>query len=88
MMNITMKLRVKEICKEKGLLMEQLASKLDITRITLTRNINGNPTIETLEKIAVALGVEVSELFEQPTTNTANCPYCGNKIKITKVDTP
>jgi transcriptional regulator with XRE-family HTH domain len=58
-----MELRVKEICKERGLLMEDLASKLGITRITLTRNINGNPTIETLQKIAVALDVEITELF-------------------------
>ena len=43
--------------------MEDLASKLGITRITLTRNINGNPTIETLQKIAVALDVEITELF-------------------------
>ncbi len=58
-----MELRVKEICKERGFLMEDLASKLGITRITLTRNINGNPTIETLQKIAVALDVEITELF-------------------------
>jgi len=59
-----MNLRVKEICKQKGLLMEELANKLGITRITLTRNINGNPTIETLEKIADVLGVSIIELFE------------------------
>jgi len=58
-----MELRVKEICKERGFLMEDLAAKLGITRITLTRNINGNPTIETLQKIAVALDVEITELF-------------------------
>ena len=59
-----MELRVKEVCKKKGLLMEDLASRLGITRITLTRNINGNPTLSTLEKIADALSVSVVELFE------------------------
>ena len=42
-----MDLRVKELCKERGMLMEDLAQILGVTRITLTRNINGNPTMET-----------------------------------------
>lgn len=58
-----MRFRVKEICKEKGLKLEELAEKMSITRITLTRNINGNPTIDTLEKIANALGCSVIDLF-------------------------
>lgn len=58
-------LRVKEICKEKGLQMQELADKLGITRITLTRNISGNPTISTLESIAAALNVEIVDLFER-----------------------
>lgn len=58
-----MELRVKEICKKKGIRMKDLANKLDITRATLTRNIAGNPKLDTLEKIAVGLGVSVHELF-------------------------
>ena len=68
-----MELRVKELCKEKGLQMQELADKLGITRITLTRNISGNPTISTLENIAAALGVP---------TNTITCPHCGKSITI------
>jgi len=79
-----MELRVKEICKEKGLLMEDLATKLGITRTTLTRNLNGNPTIDTLEKVASALDVKLIELFELPDTQIVNCPYCGGKIVISK----
>lgn len=60
-----MTLRVKEICKEKGLQMQELADKLGITRITLTRNISGNPTISTLKSIAAALNVEIVDLFER-----------------------
>ena len=59
-----MELRVKEICKEKGILMKDLADTLGINRVSLTSMINGNPTISTLEKIADALGVSVVELFE------------------------
>ena len=77
-----MELRVKELCKEKGLQMQELADKLGITRITLTRNISGNPTISTLENIAAALGVPVPELFVPQPTNTITCPHCGKSITI------
>ena len=81
-----MELRVKEVIKAKGLTMQQVADELGITRDTLTRNINGNPTIETLEKIAKSLGVSVSDLLneEKPEEdqNTITCPNCGKKFKM------
>ncbi len=77
-----MELRVKELCKEKGLQMQELADKLGITRITLTRNISGNPTISTLENIAAALGVTVPELFAAPKEGVITCPHCGKSIKL------
>lgn len=63
-----MELRVKELIKNKGLLMQDIANRIGISRDTLTRNINGNPTIDTLEKIAKALDVDIVELF--PATST------------------
>ena len=77
-----MELRVKELCKEKGLQMQELADKLGITRITLTRNISGTPTISTLENIAAALGVSVPELFAPQPTNTITCPKCGTVLEV------
>lgn len=81
-----MKLRVKEVIKAKGLTMQQVADVLGITRDTLTRNINGNPTIETLEKIAKTLGVSVSDLLDEERPeedkNTITCPNCGKKFKM------
>ena len=59
-----MKLRVKEICKAKGVTMEKVAIDIGIHPNTLTRNINGNPTVETLERIASVLNVPINELFE------------------------
>ena len=78
-----MELRVKEICKEKGLLFKELASKLGVTDVSLRTTINKNPTIGTLEKIADALGVEVTELFK-PSEGGGKivCPYCGSTINI------
>jgi len=58
-----MKLRVKEICKQKGILLKDLAKKLNITDVGLQQIIKGNPTIQTLERIADALGVDFVELF-------------------------
>lgn len=58
-----MKLSVKEVCKEKGLTIQDLADKMEMKRESLSRAINGNPTLETLEKIANALGVDITELF-------------------------
>ncbi|WP_455786234.1 helix-turn-helix transcriptional regulator [Butyricimonas faecihominis] len=79
-----MDLRVKELCKERGMLMENLAQILGVTRITLTRNINGNPTMETLQKIASALNVQVWELFTASTTGEINgfVEYRGTIYKI------
>ena len=49
-----MELRVKEICKEKGILFKDLAEKLGVTDVGLRKQVQGNPTIGTLEKIAEA----------------------------------
>lgn len=58
-----MKLSVKEICKKKGLTIQDLADKMEMKRESLSRAINGNPTLDTLERIASALDVDISELF-------------------------
>lgn len=56
-------MRIKEVCKEKGITVSQLAEKMGIKQESLSRAINGNPTLETLERIASALNVDVPELF-------------------------
>ena len=58
------KLRVKEICKTKGITQKQLAEKIGIAEISLSRSINTNPTLSTIENIANALDVNITELFE------------------------
>jgi len=56
-------LRIKEVAKEKGYTVTNLADKLEMSQVSLSRIINGNPTAETLLKIANALDVDVRELF-------------------------
>ena len=56
-------MRIKDVCKEKGITVSQLAEKMGIKQESLSRAINGTPTLETLEKIANALEVDIAELF-------------------------
>ncbi|WP_297931981.1 helix-turn-helix transcriptional regulator [uncultured Alistipes sp.] len=55
--------RIAEILKSRGMTQTDLAEKMGISRVGLSKAINGNTTITTLRKIAVALGVDVVELF-------------------------
>lgn len=77
-----MELKVKEVIKAKGLTMQQVADMLGVTRDTLTRNINGNPTIETLSKIADALGVEVTDLFEKSSDEVIGAVRIGDSTHV------
>lgn len=79
-----MDLRIKEVIKEKGMTITELADKMGINRVNLSNMVNGNPTVETLNKIADALNVPVTELFERPKSDTASltCPHCGKGIEI------
>ena len=77
--------RIKEICNQKGITQKELAEKLGITDISLNKSLRGKyPQLQTLERISIALGVPVTELFDQPATDIINCPYCGGKIKVSK----
>lgn len=60
-----MKLRIKEIVKQQGSSLGELSEKMGIARESLSRAINGNPTLDTLTKIADALNVHITELFEK-----------------------
>lgn len=64
-----MALRIKEVCKAKGISMATIAKELGINPITLSQSLNGNPTLSRLTEVANILGVEVSELFEPSKTN-------------------
>jgi transcriptional regulator with XRE-family HTH domain len=59
-------LRIKEVCKEKNISLAELSEKLNIKRVSLSRIMNGNPQIQTLEKIAAALNVHLSDLLTKP----------------------
>lgn len=58
-------LRVKDICKEKGITLADLAKKMGLSPSGLSMALNRNMTLEVLKKIADALEVNISELFEK-----------------------
>jgi len=77
-----MRLKVKEVCKQKGLTVTKLAEKLNIKQESLSRAINGNPTLDTMQKIASALGVPISDILDEPKGNAFQCPKCGNDLHV------
>jgi len=78
-----MNLRVKDLCKQQGITLSDLADRMNMKRESLSRAINGNPTLESLEKIAFALGVEIVDLFDQGIDKTVVvCPNCGKQITL------
>jgi len=62
---------------------KDLAEKLGITDISLNKTLRGKyPALQTLEKIATALGIDITELFNIPPDNTVICPRCGERLNV------
>lgn len=78
---------IKEIIKEKGMTVEQLAKELGISRQALSRQLKGKLLVETAERIANTLGVPLWRLFvsndNSPMVERHACPHCGKPISIT-----
>lgn len=64
-MNNNISHKIKELCSEKGITIKQLAEKMKIAPESLSRAINGNPQLSTIRKIAEALSVSVTDLFDR-----------------------
>lgn len=84
-------LYLKEIMSAHGINSVTLAEKLKVSKATVSYWINGRvfPDPDKLESIAAALGVEVWELFKDPTKEVASshapnclCPHCGYPLTI------
>mgnify|MGYP000731967442 FL=1 len=55
--------RVKELCRQRGIQLKDLAQKMGIAPESLSRAINGNPQLSTIKSIAENLEIPISELF-------------------------
>lgn len=60
-------IRIKDICKEKGITLEDLAKKLGIRRTSLSQALSRNSfSTDKLSDIASALNVPIWQLFASP----------------------
>ena len=80
-------LRIKETLKQRGLTQNELAERLGINRVSLSRILSNknDMRISTIKKIADAIGCDVAEFFtpeEKEDNNTITCPHCGEKLVI------
>lgn len=57
---------IDRLCAEHKWNRRTLAQKMGIMEASLSRSLNGNPTLETLEKLAKALDVSIKSLFDDP----------------------
>lgn len=83
-----MKLRIKEVCQMRNTTQKELAEKLGVSEVTLSRASNGNTSLPLLEKIANILEIEISELFAPSNHEESimRCPNCGAKLKLKKAE--
>ena len=77
-------INIDNILKSKLLTKTDVAKRMGLSRESLYRILSGNPTLDNINKLASALEVPVTDLFDDPKTNIVNCPYCGGKIKVSK----
>lgn len=81
-----MQLRIKEVLKEKKITVVSLANSVGMAQPSMSNIVNGKstPSLETLDKIADAIGVLVTDLFEQPKKDSLSltCPHCGKDINL------
>ena len=68
-MKVNLSVTVKKLCNSQGLTLKDLANKMGIASESLSRTINGNPQLATLENIAKCLNVDVRDLFPSSKTN-------------------
>ena len=80
-------LQIKEALKQRGLKQNELADRLGINRVSLSRLLSdkNDMRISTIKKIADAIGCDLSEFFkpaENADHNVITCPHCGEKLVI------
>lgn len=59
-------MRIKEILKEKGITLSQLADTMGVSRQALSRQVAGKLLVEKAEEIACMLDVPMWQLFVSP----------------------
>ena len=79
-----MNLRIKEVLKEKGKTAVWLGIEINVTQPSISNIVNNkvSPSLNTLQKIANALDIQIVELFENPKNTNLKCPNCGVDLNV------
>ncbi|EFK36782.1 Predicted transcriptional regulator [Chryseobacterium gleum] len=64
MLYLGMKFRIKAVAAKKGMTLEELCQKMDMTYPNYNKQMKGNPKVGLIQKIADALDCSVIELIE------------------------
>jgi len=75
-------MRIKQLIKEKGITVAEVALRMGVTPPSLSRAINGNTTVEMLNRIAIAIDVPVTDLFDVPAELYGLVQFKGKIYKI------
>lgn len=79
--------QLKRIMEERRLSITEVANKTGITNANISRILHGktSPTLETIERIAKALGIEPYELLKDEPDDSSislRCPKCGARLTV------
>jgi transcriptional regulator with XRE-family HTH domain len=85
-------MQISKVIRDHGYTIEQVAERIGLKRGSLANMIGGNPTVETLQKIADAIGCNRSEFFQdednggdrtiKPSVPEITCPRCWAQIRL------
>ena len=82
-------MRYKEVLKKYGITQSELAEKLGINRVSVSRLLSENNDMRasTISKIANAIGCKPGELFEEledghTSSPSIVCPHCGKESNL------
>lgn len=75
-----MKYRIQEICREKGIMMKDLAVQMGRTPESLSRSLSNGTTTKMLEEIANTLGVQVIELIDGYIPSSVNSQPLNSEV--------
>lgn len=77
-------MQISKVIKEHGLSMSEVARRMGISKGTLSNTIcNGNMLVDTMRRIATAVGCNVSEFFADEDSPTNEMPQKANKSDFT-----
>lgn len=76
------------VLRKKHITQVELAARLGINRVSLHSMIHGNPTVNSLEFLAEAIGCSVGDFFAPAVAEAGEraairCPHCGKPIALT-----